>query len=1217
VAIRNVPQTYATIAAAVAASSSGDIIRIAAGYAGSKSATVPVSDLTFDAPASVTGIVLTLASAGLTITLAGASPIRVNGTNGDNVIVGNGGADTLSGGAGNDTLNIVGGEGTVDGGAGTDTVIGSSFGSFGTFSFSNVEVLDVRNGGASLLATLDQLASFGTITNSIGAADSQIHLGLEGNGGTLDLSTVDMGAHSIDVYAVDLEGSGLTFTGTSGDDEVEGSFFNDILHGGAGNDYLRGGGQDIFDGGDDLLDGGDGDDTLILFAKDTALGGAGDDLIFGSVVGMATATIDGGTGTDTYKSTTLGNYSFTSVEVLDAYFGQISGSLAQIFGFDHIIDSTAAADSLIIYELRGTGGTIDFTDSRFGAHRARLDGDDLTSGVTAIGTAVADEFRASAFDDTLSGEDGNDKLFGGAGDDLVDGGNGNDTIESSHGFDTMLGGAGNDRFMVHEGSGTVDGGDGTDRVFASDLEWFTFSNVEVLEFGFFGEGNLGFSGAIEQFASFKSILTIVSGPVELGLRRKGGTLDLSTVLGSRAASVSDIGLTSAVTLIGTAFNDTLEGSTFDDSLDGGAGNDTLNGGAGIDLLHGGAGNDTLTGNDDGDTATYFDAAGGVKVNLNQKTAQNTLSAGSDTLSGVPNLIGSAFGDQLTGDGNANRLDGGAGNDTLVGGAGDDVLAGGLGDDALSGGAGIDTATYAGATSAVTVSLAVTTAQSTGGAGSDTLDTIETLIGSDFNDSLTGSSAANKLQGGAGDDTLEGRAGADILDGGAGMDTASYAASSVAVAVNLATGAASGGDAAGDTFVLIENLAGSTKNDTLTGNTAANRLDGGAGNDTLDGGLGVDVLAGGSGDDIFYVDRAGDQVIEAVGGGNDTVYASVDYALATGQEVETLRVNGSKGLTLNGNEFANSLIAASSGTLADRLFGFAGNDSLFAYGGNDLLHGGAGDDTLDGGAGDDNLNGSTGVDKALGGAGDDIYTIDSSGDQVIELANEGFDTVRAYADFVLSDNVEDLQLVGTAHVGTGNALDNHLSSGGGADTLTGLAGNDRLDGLGGSDVLDGGSGDDRVVGGDGNDTLLGGDGTDRLEGGTGIDTLDGGSGNDTLIGGAGRDVATGGLGADLFTFQTVADFGGSTTSTADRILDFSAAQADRFHLSAVDANANTAANEAFGFIGTAAFSGAAGQLRYFQQAGDTFFAGDTNGDRAADFMVRVVGLHTLTAGNFVL
>ena len=200
------------------------------------------------------------------------------------------------------------------------------------------------------------------------------------------------------------------------------------------------------------------------------------------------------------------------------------------------------------------------------------------------------------------------------------------------------------------------------------------------------------------------------------------------------------------------------------------------------------------------------------------------------------------------------------------------------------------------------------------------------------------------------------------------------------------------------------------------------------------------MTGGSGNDIYLRRNAGDQVIEATGGGTDTVYASVDYTLAAGQEVENLRVNGSEGLTLNGNEFANTLIGASSGAFDDRLFGLAGNDTLYGYGGNDLLHGGAGDDTLDGGAGNDLLNGSTGIDKAavMGGAGDDSYTIDvqrRSGDRAGERRlRHG----RAYRRLTLSDNVEDLQLVGAAHVGTGNALDNHLSSGGGADTLTGLA-----------------------------------------------------------------------------------------------------------------------------------------------------------------------------------
>src|SRR5262249_58021260 len=97
---------------------------------------------------------------------------------------------------------------------------------------------------------------------------------------------------------------------------------------------------------------------------------------------------------------------------------------------------------------------------------------------------------------------------------------------------------------------------------------------------------------------------------------------------------------------------------------------------------------------------------------------------------------------------------------------------------------------------------------------------------------------------------------------------------------------------------------------LTGNELDNTLIGSTGNDTLDGGAGADTVSGGSGDDSYHVDNAGDQVIEAVGDGNDTVYASVDYALAAGQEIETLRAEGSGGLALTGNELDNTLIGSS-------------------------------------------------------------------------------------------------------------------------------------------------------------------------------------------------------------------------------------------------------------------------------------------------------------------
>ncbi|HGY9627566.1 TPA: beta strand repeat-containing protein, partial [Pseudomonas putida] len=144
------------------------------------------------------------------------------------------------------------------------------------------------------------------------------------------------------------------------------------------------------------------------------------------------------------------------------------------------------------------------------------------------------------------------------------------------------------------------------------------------------------------------------------------------------------------TLLAGAGNDTLQGGLGHDVLVGGGGDDLLYGGDGDDLLIGGPGNDLLDGGAGIDTASYASATGGVTVNLNLATAQNTGGAGTDTLNGIENLIGSDYNDTLTGNGGDNLLIGGLGNDTLSGGAGNDVLLGGLGDDTLNGGTGNDT-----------------------------------------------------------------------------------------------------------------------------------------------------------------------------------------------------------------------------------------------------------------------------------------------------------------------------------------------------------------------------------------------------------------------------------------------------------------------------------------------------------------------------------------------
>ncbi|MDN7139241.1 retention module-containing protein [Pseudomonas sp. JQ170] len=144
------------------------------------------------------------------------------------------------------------------------------------------------------------------------------------------------------------------------------------------------------------------------------------------------------------------------------------------------------------------------------------------------------------------------------------------------------------------------------------------------------------------------------------------------------------------TLLAGAGNDTLTAGAGNDVLIGGDGDDTLQGGDGNDLLIGGAGNDVLDGGAGIDTASYAGAGSGVTVSLNANGSQNTLGAGTDTLTGIENLVGSDYNDTLTGNDMANLLRGGLGNDTLVGGGGDDVLIGGRGNNTLTGGAGSDT-----------------------------------------------------------------------------------------------------------------------------------------------------------------------------------------------------------------------------------------------------------------------------------------------------------------------------------------------------------------------------------------------------------------------------------------------------------------------------------------------------------------------------------------------
>ena len=500
---------------------------------------------------------------------------------------------------------------------------------------------------------------------------------------------------------------------------------------------------------------------------------------------------------------------------------------------------------------------------------------------------------------------------------------------------------------------------------------------------------------------------------------------------------------------GTADADTLTGSAKKDLITGYAGDDIANGGTGDDDLFGGEGHDYLprlraapTGSRARPATTPWKAAQGrtasTAATVSTRRAMRVrprwqsickrrpppaamLTATSDI---IENLIGSSGADTLTGDASANLLSGGAGNDTLNGAGGNDTLNGDDGNDFLDGG--------------------------------------------DGNDNLDGGAGVDEMHGGAGDDTYFVDNALDVVSNSSGNDTVftsvSYALannSGIEVLTYSGTGSVSlTGNKSANT------LAGGAGNDTLNGAGGNDALNGNGGNDNLDGGAGADEMRGGAGDDAYFVDNALDGVSDS--SGNDTVFTSVSYALASNSGIEALTYIGTGSVSLTGNKSANTLA------------GGAGNDTLNGAGGNDVLDGGGGDDYLDGGAG---------ADEMRGGAGDDIYFVDDLIDVVLDSG--GYDRVYASVNYALapSSGVEELIIIGNGSVNlSGDQSANTLTGGIGNDILRGNGGNDLLSGSDGNDVLDGGEGVDQMHGGAGDDTYVVDNILDAVSDFSGFDTV---------------------------------------------------------------------------------------------------------------------------------
>src|SRR5262245_21554511 len=467
---------------------------------------------------------------------------------------------------------------------------------------------------------------------------------------------------------------------------------------------------------------------------------------------------------------------------------------------------------------------------------------------------------------------------------------------------------------------------------------------------------------------------------------------MAVIQGSHYADTIDAGW--GVTIQG----DTIYGFEGQDTILGLGGDDTINGGTGNDFLHGGMGADVLNGLGDTDTADYGslaqdlkdDDGQGIYINLATGVASGGAAEG-DTLISIENVVGTQLGgDMIIGDGGANELWGLNGNDSLKGGGGIDTLHGGGDNDTLEGGAGIDfiygdggsdTAAYRYSNEAVFVSIGGVTGsdfRAEGGhAANDTLDSIENLTGSSYDDRLWGSPDQNTLSGRAGNDILKGFGGTDFLWGG-------------------------------------------EDNDTLLGGDGTDTLRGENGNDVLNGEANADTMIGGYGDDTYWVDDPSDVVTELAGQGTVTVRASVSFVLASGVSVENLQTSsdtGTAAINLTGNSGVNHITGNNGGNQLD---GGAGADQMSGLGGNDIYFIDNANDSVaeSGGQGADEARTSVSSTLTAGADVESLRTTNDDGTAAINLTGNS-----------------------TGNLVRGNNGNNVINGGDGNDELTGRGGQD--------------------------------------------------------------------------------------------------------------------------------------------------------------------------------
>jgi Ca2+-binding RTX toxin-like protein len=1092
----------------------------------------------------------------------------LNGGAGNNTLIGGGGADLIVGGAGNDSIvtsagsQVIAGAGndtiafenigqdftnvTIDGGMGTDILRLSGFNqTFNVYGLngvsahvaapiSKIEVIDLGN-GLNQLNLSDSLETVEFLANGAGTASL---LRIDGDNGKVFLAagwssmgtgtTTVIGGATYDLYSNAVvsgndtlavkQGIEVTYptTLTPSNDNYSGDEKSNFIDAMSGNDSING------LGGDDTIRGGTGNDTLD--------GGAGNDWLDFGDASLGTASVSVNLTTGAFTSTVLGTDVVTNFENVVGGAGNdtVVGTTA-----DNWIKGGAGNDSILAGTgndtltggvgndwLDGEAGTADWADysNASGGVTVSLSsatpGSATTSGADGVDTLRGIEnLMGGTGSDNLVGDGNANYLIGGLGADTLQAIGGNDTLYGQDGDDSLVGGTGADLFQAELGNDTYTGGDTGNAGPADTLDLSAYNNNYA-----------------------------VLGTTQTDLTISGGStgIDRASYIDVWKFGNGNITFNNLTSLSNTTWNETVIT---------GSGNDSIWTGNGKDYILAGAGNDTVNGSltgtvDPADQDTIDGGAGEDWLSYQSQgySVYVTLEGGSSSYQIVTIAGSSSYIDYVKGfehiitDAGADKIWGGSGNSSILAGAGADYVSDLQGDNYID--VGKD---WRGSNDGSTDTVVA-------GSGNDTIYTgggvFESVSAGDGNNlvDVTGSTGyGDTITSGAGNDTIVGFTGTNY-----NRTYSSYYANMYGngyAGYYYIPGFVNAGD--GNNYIKSSSASATLAESVITG----------SGNDYID-------VTGGRLDEY-----ASDTVFS--GAGNDTVYVGGGYGYSptTGLASELQVVDAG-----DGDDQVFAYYSSSAGSYnSNSIMGGAGNDTLSSTGGSTNV--------IDGGLGNDSMVGGTGSDTMIGGAGNDTIAVFSGTDTVD--AGDGNDVVTSSGYGTLRGGAGDDQLIHsstTTYINLlGEAGNDTLISGSGADSLDGGSGNDSLFSAAGADTFRGGDGDDtvgfgggaRVYGDAGNDrivsnggpasstvwggaaddyidmradtmgdtimgddvsvlatdgkdtiyagsaadSILSGGGDDFVSAGAGTDNVFGGDGNDYLMGDGGNDSMDGGLGDD--------------------------------------------------------------------------------------------------------